>query len=52
MRREKPGLALLDITMFYILGGLGVSREMAQDPKLKDVLVIMVTSLTGARAQR
>lgn len=51
MRKEKPDLVLLDIMMSYILDGLDVSREMAQDPELKDVPVIMVTSLTGARAQ-
>ncbi len=51
MRQEKPDLVLLDIMMSYILDGLDVSREMAQDPQLRDVPVIMVTSLTGARAQ-
>jgi CheY-like chemotaxis protein len=51
MRKDKPDLVLLDIMMAYILDGLDVSREMAQDPQLKDVPVIMVTSLTGARAQ-
>lgn len=51
MRQEKPDLVLLDIMMSYILDGLDVSREMAQDPALKDVPVIMVTSLTGARAE-
>ena len=51
MRKEKPDLVLLDIMMSYILDGLDVSREMAQDPELKDVPVIMVTSLTGARAE-
>jgi two-component system alkaline phosphatase synthesis response regulator PhoP len=51
MRKEKPDLVLLDIMMSYVLDGLDVSREMAQDPELKDIPVIMVTSLTGARAQ-
>lgn len=51
MRKEKPDLVLLDIMMSYILDGLDVSREMAQDSMLKDVPVIMVTSLTGTRAQ-
>ncbi len=51
MRREKPDLVLLDIMMDYILDGFDVSKEMAQDPELKDIPVIMVTSLTGARAQ-
>jgi CheY-like chemotaxis protein len=51
MRKEKPDLVLLDIMMSYILDGLDVGREMAEDVELKDIPVIMVTSLTGARAQ-
>lgn len=51
MRKDKPDLVLLDIMMSYILDGLDVGREMAEDVELKDIPVIMVTSLTGARAQ-
>ena len=51
MRKEKPDLVLLDIMMSYILDGLDVSREMAEDPGLRDIPVIMITSLTGAREQ-
>ncbi|MGQ9466511.1 MAG: response regulator transcription factor [Anaerolineae bacterium] len=51
MREEKPDLVLLDIMMSYILEGLDVIREMAQDPMLKDVPVMVVTSLTGERVQ-
>lgn len=51
MREDKPDVVLLDIMMSYILDGLDVGREMAQDPALKDIPVIMVTALTGARAQ-
>lgn len=49
MRQEKPDVVLLDIMMSYILDGLDVSREMAEDPDLKDVPIIMVTSLTGVK---
>lgn len=49
--KERPDLVLLDIMMAYILDGLDVSREMASDAELKDIPVIMVTSLTGARTQ-
>ncbi len=49
MRQDRPDLVLLDIMMSYILDGLDVSREMAGDPELKDIPVIMVTSLTGTR---
>ena len=49
MRQDVPDVVLLDIMMSYILDGLDVSREMAEDPSLKDVPVIMVTSLTGVK---
>lgn len=49
MRQNTPDVVLLDIMMSYILDGLDVSREMAEDPTLKDIPVIMVTSLTGVQ---
>ena len=49
MRKDTPDVVLLDIMMSYILDGLDVSREMAEDPALKSVPVIMVTSLTGVK---
>lgn len=49
MRQTPPDVVLLDIMMSYILDGLDVSREMAEDPVLKDISVIMVTSLTGVK---
>ncbi|MCL7453971.1 MAG: response regulator [Anaerolineae bacterium] len=49
MRQDAPDVVLLDIMMSYILDGLDVSREMAEDPELKEIPVIMVTSLTGVR---
>jgi len=49
MRTAPPDLVLLDIMMSYVLDGLDVSREMAQDPALKEIPIIMVTSLTGVK---
>jgi CheY-like chemotaxis protein len=49
MRQSAPDVVLLDIMMSYILDGLDVSREMAEDPALKGIPVIMVTSLTGVK---
>ena len=49
MHQDPPDLVLLDIMMSYILDGLDVSREMAEDPLLKDIPVLMVTSLTGVK---
>ena len=52
MRRERPDLVILDVMMAYILEGLDIRRQMAADPSLKDIPVIMSTSLTGERVQR
>jgi CheY-like chemotaxis protein len=49
MRESPPDVVLLDIMMSYILDGLDVSREMAEDPALQKLPVIMVTSLTGVK---
>lgn len=49
MRRDKPDLVLLDVMMSYILDGLDVSQEMRQDPELKDIPIVMVSSLTSTR---
>jgi DNA-binding response OmpR family regulator len=50
MRAEKPDLVILDIMMSYIVEGLDVRRKMAEDAALQHIPVIMVTSLTSARA--
>jgi CheY-like chemotaxis protein len=52
MRREKPDMVILDVMMAYILEGLDIRRQMADDPDLKNIPVIMSTSLTGERVQR
>jgi CheY-like chemotaxis protein len=51
MRREKPDLVILDVMMSYVLDGIDVRRTMAEDRDLKDIPVIMATSLTATRAQ-
>ena len=45
MRKEKPDLVLLDVMMSSILEGVDVSKEMESDPDLKDVPVVMVSSI-------
>jgi CheY-like chemotaxis protein len=47
MRQKKPEVVLLDIMMSYVLDGLDVRREMAEDPQLSTIPVIIMTSLTG-----
>jgi CheY-like chemotaxis protein len=45
LREDKPDLVLLDVMMSTTLEGVDVSREMETDPELKDVPVIMVSSI-------
>jgi CheY-like chemotaxis protein len=45
-RKQKPRILLLDITM-PIMNGLEVTREIREDPELKDLPIILMT----ARAQ-
>ena len=49
MREDRPDLVLLDVMMSYILDGLDVTREMAQDPLLAGIPVIMISAITAAR---
>jgi CheY-like chemotaxis protein len=45
MREERPDLVLLDVMMSSILEGVDVSKEMESDPDLRDVPVVMVSSI-------
>jgi chemosensory pili system protein ChpA (sensor histidine kinase/response regulator) len=47
----KPDLVLLDIMMDYMTEGFDVSSAMRWDPTLRDIPVIMITSLTGVKSQ-
>lgn len=49
MRKEKPDLVLLDVMMSYVLDGLDVTEEMSQDQDLKNIPIIMISSLTSTR---
>lgn len=45
--REKPDLVVLDVIMSSVLDGLSMSQRMAEDPDLKHVPVVMVTSIAN-----
>lgn len=47
MREEKPDVVLLDVMMSYVLEGLNVTRQMRDDPQLRDVPVIMVSAIVS-----
>jgi len=45
MRQEKPDLVLLDVMMSTTLEGVDVSKEMEADPNLRDVPIVMISSI-------
>ncbi len=45
--REKPDLVILDVIMSSILDGLNMSQQMADNPDLKHVPIVMVTSIAN-----
>jgi len=44
-RAEKPDLAILDMMMTTDQEGFEMAREMRKDPQLKDIPIIMLTSV-------
>jgi CheY-like chemotaxis protein len=43
--QQQPDLILLDVMMSTTLEGVDVSREIESDPNLKDVPIIMISSI-------
>nr|MBC7246083.1 response regulator [Chloroflexota bacterium] len=46
MQKELPDLVLLDVMMATVLDGLNLSHVMSEDPVLKHVPIVMVSSIT------
>ena len=47
MRKERPHMVLLDVMMSTVLDGLGVSHQMSEDPGLKRVPIVMISSISA-----
>ena len=47
MREDRPDVALLDVMMSYVLDGLNLTRQMRDDPELKDVPIIMISAIVS-----
>ncbi|HAZ31129.1 MAG TPA: response regulator [Dehalococcoidia bacterium] len=45
MRQDRPDLVVLDVMMSSVFDGLSVCREMRTESDLKDIPVIMVSSI-------
>jgi adenylate cyclase len=49
MRQDKPDLMMLDVMMSTTLEGVDVCREIRADPDLKDVPIVMISSIATSR---
>jgi CheY-like chemotaxis protein len=50
MRQQLPDLLLLDVMMSSILDGLNLSHTMSEDPELKGVPIVMISSIADSPA--
>jgi CheY-like chemotaxis protein len=48
MRQDKPDLVLLDVMMSSMLDGLNTCHKMQEDPDLKGIPLIMVSSIISS----
>lgn len=48
MQQERPDLVILDVMMSCVLDGLDVTRKMQADAELRDIPVIMVSSIASS----
>jgi CheY-like chemotaxis protein len=46
-KEDQPDLIILDVMMDTVLDGLSTSQRMHDDPKLRDIPIIMVTSIAN-----
>jgi formate/nitrite transporter len=49
MKRERPDLVLLDVVMATPLDGVYVARNMAADPNLKSIPIVMVSAIDSGQ---
>ena len=47
MREDRPDVALLDVMMSYVLDGLNLTRQIRDDPQLRDIPVIMISAIVS-----
>ena len=49
MKANRPDLVLLDVMMTTPLEGIGVARKMASDPALKEIPIVMISSIDSSQ---
>ena len=45
VRESRPDVLLLDVMMSTVLDGVNVSFEMSEDPALRDIPIVMISSI-------
>jgi CheY-like chemotaxis protein len=45
IRKDKPDLIMLDVMMTSTLEGVNVSKQIESDPNLRDIPVVMISSI-------
>ena len=50
MRQDVPDLVLLDVMMSSVLDGVNVSHAMSEDPRLRRVPIVMLSSIASSPA--
>jgi CheY-like chemotaxis protein len=50
MREDVPDLVLLDVMMSSVLDGVNVSHTMSEDPSLRRVPIVMLSSIASSPA--
>ena len=48
MRRDLPDLVLLDVMMSTVLDGLNLSHVISEDPELRKVPIVMISSIADS----
>jgi CheY-like chemotaxis protein len=46
-KEDRPDLIVLDVMMDSVLDGLSMSRQMYEDTEMRDIPIIMVTSIAN-----
>jgi len=47
MRQAQPHVVLLDVVISYAFSGLHVTREMQQDPELRQIPLILISAIVS-----
>jgi CheY-like chemotaxis protein len=51
MKMERPSLVLLDVMMTTPLEGVGVAHKMSSDPALREIPIVMISSIDSSKYQ-